>query len=71
MSAFLVEEKTLHKILSGLEHELRQSRWLKEQCEKELQIDFQDSQWQTHVGQKMWELTSWLWGIGTAISRSS
>ena len=56
MSAFLVEEKTLHKILSGLEYELRQSRWLKEQCEKELQIDFADSQWQTHLGQKMWDL---------------
>ena len=56
MSAFLVEEKTLHKILSGLEYELRQSRWLKEQCEKELQIDFFNSQWQTHLGQKMWDL---------------
>jgi hypothetical protein len=56
MSAFLVEEKTLHKILSGLEYELRQSRWLKEQCEKALQIDFADSQWQTHLGQKMWDL---------------
>ena len=71
MSAFLVEEKTLHKILSGLEYELRQSRWLKEQCEKELQIDFQDSQWQTHIGRRCGISTSCLWGIGTAISRSS
>jgi hypothetical protein len=56
MSAFLVEEKTLHKILTQLGREVRKSRWLKEQFEKELQLDFADSQWQTHLGQKMWDL---------------
>ena len=56
MSAFLVADTTLHKILSGIEYELRKSQWLREQCEKELQLDFQDSQWQTHLGQKMWDL---------------
>jgi hypothetical protein len=53
MSAFLVEEKTLHKILTQLEYELRRSRWLKTQFEKALQIDFADSEWLTQVGQKM------------------
>jgi hypothetical protein len=56
MSAFLVEETTLHKILSQLGYEIRKSRWLREQFEKELQLDFADSQWQTHLGQKMWDL---------------
>jgi hypothetical protein len=40
MSAFLVEDKTLHKILSQLRYEIRQSNWLKNKFEKELNLDF-------------------------------
>ena len=56
MSAFLVADTTIDKILTQVGVEIRQSRWLKEQFEKELQLDFSDSQWQTHLGQKMWDL---------------
>jgi hypothetical protein len=56
MSAFLVADKTLHKILTQVAYEVRQSRWLREQCEKELNLDFTVSHWQTQLGQKMWEL---------------
>ena len=56
MSAFLVADKTLHKILTQVAYEIRQSRWLKEKCEKELHLDFGTPDWQTPLGQKMWDV---------------
>jgi hypothetical protein len=56
MSAFLVEEKTLHKILSHIRYEIRKSTWLKNKFEEELGLDFSNLYWQTHLGQKMWDL---------------
>ena len=56
MSAFLVADKTLHKILTQVAYEIRQSRWLKEKIEKELHLDFGNPDWQTQLGQKMWDL---------------
>jgi len=56
MSAFLVADKTIHKILTQVAQEIRQSRWLKSKFEKELNVDFTNAQWQTQLGQKMWEV---------------
>ena len=55
MSAFLVGEITLNRILTHLESEIRQSRWLQEKFEQEFGIDF-SAEWQTKLGQKMWDL---------------
>ena len=58
MSAFLVADKTLHKILSQLGYEIRQrqSTWLKNTFEKELSLDFANPDWATQLGQKMWDV---------------
>lgn len=55
MSAFLVEEKTIHKIIYAIAHEMKRSDQFKEQCEKELSID-ENTDWQTKLGQKMLDL---------------
>ena len=55
MSAFLVEEKTLNRIISYLDDELRRSAWLRSKFESELGVNFAGD-WKTALGQKMWDL---------------
>ena len=55
MSAFLVREKTIHKVLFAIAHEMKRSGWFKRQCEKELKID-ENTKWQTKLGQKLLDL---------------
>ena len=55
MSAFLVEEKTLNRILSYLDEELRRSAWLRSKFEADLGVNFAGD-WRTALGQKMWDL---------------
>jgi hypothetical protein len=56
MSAFLVENTTISKILTELEKSVRQSEWMKTKTIEELSIDFFHPQWRTHVGRKMLDL---------------
>jgi hypothetical protein len=56
MSAFLVSERTIHKILTELKRSVSKSEFLTEACIKELRIDFADPHWQDALGQKMLEL---------------
>jgi hypothetical protein len=56
MSAFLVADKTIHKILTQVDHDTRTSHWLKGKFEKEIHLDFGNPDWQTHLGQNMWDL---------------
>jgi hypothetical protein len=55
VSAFLVEEKTLNRILSYLDEELRRSAWLRAKFEADLGVNC-SGDWQTALGQKMWDL---------------
>jgi hypothetical protein len=55
MSAFLVEEKTLNRILSYLDAELRRSAWLRSKFEADLGVNLAGD-WRTALGQKMWDL---------------
>jgi hypothetical protein len=55
MSAFLVEEKTLHRILSYLDDALIESSWFRSACKTELGVNLAGN-WQTALGQKMWGL---------------
>lgn len=55
MSAFLVADKTLNRILSYLDRELRRSAWLHEKFSIDLDVNFAGD-WQTALGQKMWVL---------------
>ncbi len=58
MSTFLVEDKTIHKIINILDLQIRKSPWLKNKFREELGIDFEDYDkgWKTKLGQKMWDL---------------
>src|SRR4051812_24091883 len=56
MSAFLVENTTISKILTVLEKSVRQSEWIKTKTIEELSIDFFHPKWQAQVGQKMLDL---------------
>ena len=58
MSAFLVDKKTIDRVITHLDHEIRQSEWLKEKFEKELNLNFEDfdNDWKNILGQKMWDL---------------
>jgi hypothetical protein len=55
MSAFLVEVKTLNRIISYLDHELIRSTWLRWKFETDLGVNFAGD-WKTALGQKMWDL---------------
>ena len=55
MSAFLVADKTINKILNVLEQHIGRSTRLKTKFEDELGITFGEN-WQTKLGQKMWDL---------------
>ena len=55
MSAFLVADKTINKILTQLDYKTRQSLWLRGKFEEELGVNFAED-WPTKLGQKMWEL---------------
>jgi hypothetical protein len=54
MSAFLVEERTINKILTQLDARIRQSEWFKEKVE--LDVDFGEADWKTKLGQSMLDL---------------
>jgi hypothetical protein len=55
VSAFLVEEKTLNRILSYLDEELARSEWLRAKFLRDLGVNV-TGDWQTALGQKMWDL---------------
>jgi len=56
MSAFLVEDKTIHKILTQVGSEIQKSYWFKDKFVKEMSLDFGNPDWQTHLGQNMCDL---------------
>jgi hypothetical protein len=55
MSAFLVADTTLNRIISYLDAELRKSGWLRSKFETDLGVNFA-GEWKTALGQKMWDL---------------
>jgi hypothetical protein len=55
VSAFLVSEKTLNRILSYLDEELARSAWLRAKFVRDLGVNVAGD-WQTALGQKMWDL---------------
>ena len=55
MSAFLVAEITINRILSYLDRELRRSAWLHAKFATDLGVNFAGD-WRTALGQKMWDL---------------
>ena len=57
MSAFLVDKKTIDKILTQLDVSVRiASTWAEKEVEPKLGIDCNDSDWKTKLGQRMFDL---------------
>jgi hypothetical protein len=56
MSAFLVEKKTIDRILSLVSAECRRSECFRGGLAKDLNVDFSDDSWRDKLGQKMWDL---------------
>lgn len=56
MSAFLVEKKTIDRILSLVASECRRSEFLAEELLEKLNVDVSDGDWRDKLGQKMWDL---------------
>jgi hypothetical protein len=61
ISAFLVEERTISKILSQLDTYIRRAgnmgvEWVKKEMEPKVRVDCSDPDWKTKLGQKMWDL---------------
>ena len=57
MSAFLVKDRTIHKILTQIDVTFGLSEnWMKRTLETQLGVDFSDADWRTKLGQKMWDL---------------
>jgi hypothetical protein len=55
VSAFLVAEKTINRILSYLDRDLRRSAWLHAKFATDLGVNFAGD-WKTALGQNMWDL---------------
>jgi hypothetical protein len=56
MSAFMVTDETINRVVSWLSHEINTSLWLKEKVENTLQIDTTKPGWQKELGKAMFEL---------------
>ena len=57
MSAFLVDKKTINKILTQLGTDTRIARvWAEKEVESKLDIDCNDPEWRTRLGQRMFDL---------------
>jgi hypothetical protein len=57
MSAFLVDKKTIDKILTDLDKAVRiASTWAEKKLETKLGIDCNDPTWKTKLGQRMFDL---------------
>jgi hypothetical protein len=57
MSAFLVENRTIDKILNELDKEIRHAdEWYIKELGEKMSFDFTDENWQMKLGQKMLDL---------------
>jgi hypothetical protein len=50
MSAFMVADKTINRVITWLEKEVSKSLWLNAKLEKETGIDTAKPDWQTELG---------------------
>lgn len=56
MSAFLVEKKTINRILSLVSSECRRSEFFRREVSRDLNVELSDCYWRDKLGQKMWDL---------------
>jgi hypothetical protein len=56
MSAFLVDKRTIDKILTHINSKITDSYWLNSQFEEKLGVNFAEYDWEDNLGQAMWNL---------------
>jgi hypothetical protein len=56
MSAFMVKDETINRVVWWISREVATSEWFKEKVESALHIDTTKSGWQQKLGQAMFEL---------------
>jgi hypothetical protein len=56
MSAFMVADETINRVITWLSWEITLSRWLKIKVEDALKIDMSKHNWEEALGQAMFEL---------------
>lgn len=56
MSAFMVADETINRVITWLSWEITKSQWFKKKVEDALQIDTTKSGWQQELGKAMFEL---------------
>ena len=56
MSAFLVGNTTINKIITIIRRQTQKSEWFKSELASKLNIDFIEYGWETKLGQKMFDL---------------
>ena len=56
MSAFMVADETINRVIAWLSWEISRSRWLKIKVEDALQIDTSKHNWEETLGHAMFEL---------------
>ena len=56
MSAFMVADETINRVVTWLYWEVRKSEWLKRKVENELHLDTERQDFEQNLGQAMFEL---------------
>jgi hypothetical protein len=56
MSAFMVTDDTINRVVSWLAHEVTKSNWFKETIENKLKIDTTQPHWEETLGRAMFRL---------------
>jgi hypothetical protein len=56
MSAFMVADETINRVITSLSWKITKSQWLKKKVEDALQIDTSKHNWEEDLGHAMFEL---------------
>jgi hypothetical protein len=56
MSAFMVRDETINRVITWLSWEINRSDWLKRKVDEELHLDISKSNWEEELGHAMFQL---------------
>jgi hypothetical protein len=56
MSAYMVRDETINRVITWLSWEINRSDWLKRKVDEELHLDLSKSNWEEELGHAMFQL---------------
>jgi hypothetical protein len=56
MSAYMVRDETINRVITWLSWEITRSDWLKRKVDEELHLDLSKSNWEEELGHAMFQL---------------